>query len=482
MIALPQFLVRVRDKRKQFARRLRDGFRTLGRFIEAAKGLALRDSWKDLGSPDLLLVSADLDKSELTVDGLRFDRLLDATKFLLSKDKISCESLARPLTLLNAAATWGAARSCNRAWTIGLSLDILFSVGYSRYFRTRFFSRVLERTSPRIIITIGGRPELFRAARTLGITSVELLHAHGYANFDNFFESIATIDQPDLIWALDQLSSDALRGEGWFRGETQVVGDPWKALSARMDVDGFSDLFFKFERLEALASRRVLVTLQWPYSGNRPAYSGQLADGVLPNSLTSLFEYFSEDVLWLIRLHPVQRFSSRRVYRVARARVSEVADRYPNVLVDTPSSAPLQSLFPIVTHHITMSSSTLLLSAERGIPTLALDKQNVIRDLQVGSLTSSGLLHFCDDEPQQVKNWLISQTRNLPSCASGNCSPEETVIVEAVTNLLQKSPNTGRYNPAPRSIALADSAVGDTLSRTPENGSIGNQKESAGSD
>ena len=114
------------------------------------------------------------------------------------------------------------------------------------------------------------------------------------------------------------------------------------------------------------ARRRILVCLQWGYSGELPQFENILENGIYPQVFEEIFEKTRDEVEWCLRLHPVQIRDPS--YASHCKIVAKLADRFSNVSWHSWSKYPLPILLPMVDGCVSMSSMSSYDASYFGVP------------------------------------------------------------------------------------------------------------------
>ncbi|MCG9579476.1 hypothetical protein L1D14_25035 [Vibrio tubiashii] len=273
------------------------------------------------------------------------------------------------------------------------------------------YKRILKNLNIDIVFAIDPPHGLCSASRGLGVKVVELMHGNNYSITDEVFrEKFNRIEQtlPTDIVAFDDCTADTLKVlTADKRIKTHNSINPWHNYCEEIVSINYHSVRNDFEK-------RVLVSLQWGYDGEREPLSNILDNGVIHDSLLSLIEN-NIDWMFFIRLHPIQMI--RPWYKRHRQLIQQLSDTYENVEFEYASSSPLSIMLKKVDLHITMSSCCTGEAAELGVPTLLLCptleqggvNYGLFRELKSDN---SQLIEYGNLEYDSIEKW-VSETDRL---------------------------------------------------------------------
>lgn len=276
--------------------------------------------------------------------------------------------------------------------------------------RVSMLRDLLSKLRPSLIFAFQATPELCKAAHELNIAVIEPMHGMHLSPVDKIFRNtICGVDTkalPDAYLAFDDRTWETLsalvsdREIAVFR-----MPHPWHVEcqnpdSPLVDIDHSSAIFASAKPI------KILVTLQWGYAGERDSLSSIIPNGVMHPSIEEAIDE-NLDVLWLLRLHPVQLMA--RGYKSHRDHVRSLSERHSNVEWQDASRFPLPTLLSNVQGHITMTSGTAGEAAIFGVPSLLLCptlKPGGAHSGWFSELAESGLAEFGELDSGHITNWI----------------------------------------------------------------------------
>jgi len=276
---------------------------------------------------------------------------------------------------------------------------------------TMFYRKLLQKISPKIIFSIQPPEGLCKAARSLDVVIVELMHGTNVSSTDKLFSDHMSLSDeflPNFILSFDDCTHNTFSEMCIGRNITALRSyDPWYHFlqynKDKMEASSLKPIGIKFKK-------RVLITPQWGYDGERESLSGVIPNGIMHPELEAvLTDKGNEHIFFNIRMHPIQRI--RPWYKHHRDYFEALASRLRNVEVSYSSIAPLPVLLEEVDCHITMCSSAVGEADVANIPSLLLCPTlheggahfGFFRELERGGCVSFGYL-----DRNQISNWIQS--------------------------------------------------------------------------
>lgn len=369
-----------------------------------------RDSFREMSKVDLVFFSHDVDLSE-SKDGRPFGRLLDSIAEIGKSRGMSFAHVAHPYSILTGKRSWAGHYRMNRASAIAAVLRKLRFKRFAYSYSENKYRKILLLAQPRIVFTIGLPEALCRAARSLGIEIVEVLHGKGYQTIPWGWENRLDSELPSAVLALDPVSFETfnlLKPRGV---RVLFVEDFWlKRFSVREGE--LLPTEWKFpETLHIDNDHVVLVSMQWGYNHDNlaePELDNILENGFLPQAIMNAISASHHDVQWLLRLHPVQ-LRSNRLSAVQRfVRLIELNN--PNVEWQDSTRMPLPSVLSRATRHATMNSGSTVEAAQMGVPTALFCptlEQGKINEGWYSDLRTSGFARLFDlEDAESLLRWV----------------------------------------------------------------------------
>ncbi len=377
------------------------------RFVQRAlSAVAVPDRpWPAPDDGTLLMSCHDVDRSMRDAAGCRFSPLLEGVRQLAAGPATPIRHLSHPWAVVRGSEVQGGAITLNRRM-IALRLRALAARrADARMAReVALYTRLLQALRPVFVFSIQPPAALCTAARRLGTPLAELMHGTNVSLSDPVFVrhmSIPDEELPPLIISFDDVTHATVKMLAADREIRPLrAADPWLIACRRQRERGGS--------LPGARQRRMLLTLQWGYDGERDALSNIVPDGVLHPALErAISECGPRGWTVLVRMHPIQMNAPG--YRHHRRRIEALAARHSHVEVAHATSWPLPLLLEEVTAHMTMSSSAVGEAAVAGVRSLALcptlhpggAHHGLFRELEHDGLVTFGRL-----DPADIVRWL----------------------------------------------------------------------------
>lgn len=388
--------------------------RNLWRFLHRAVGaLAVPDHPPPPCGGRLVLFSChDVDRA-MRDGGGRYSPILEGICSTVAELGYETVNLTHPYAVFRTAEVKGGAITFNyRAFLIRLRVLLnawrggAARAALRRELEIALYRRMLQRLAPRAIVSIQPPAALCQAAKQLGIRVTEAMHGTSVSLSDKVFCSHMRQPEdglPDIILSFDDVTQHTVSTLCSGRGiATLRSSDPWLHLLRRRQARSGNGPAVD------QGGKRILVTLQWGYDGERDSLSHIIPNGILHSALEAVFAATADsDVRFLLRMHPIQMNAAG--YRHHRRYVETLCSSYPHLESQHATSAPLPLLMDGVSGHITMSSSAVGEAMVAGVPTLLL-----CPTLQPGGanyglfreLEPSGLVRFGRLDSEDIRIWI----------------------------------------------------------------------------
>ena len=386
---------------------LQTKFRALSRLGHA---LSVPDRLVTRPDGDVVLYSChDVDRS-MVEDGKRFSPLLEGIRRTVSELGYKAVNLTHPFALFSGSTIKGGSITMNyRALALrgrAVAVRSLRRGGDARLdLEAAFYGRLLDQIEPRMVISIQPPAALCRAARQRDILVAEAMHGSNYSLNNTIFTAhmAAPDDQlPNVLISFDDVSQATMTTICAGRYITALrANHPW-LHSLRVARGAHSG------NAQAQGGRKkVLVTLQWGYDGERGYLSNIIPNGILHPVMEEVFARGADAYDFLIRMHPIQM--NQNGYRHHRTYIEALPARFPNVAWQEASTRPLPLLLDEAIGHITMSSSSVGEAAATQVSSLM-----ICPTLQPGGalhgffreLEAEGLVTFGPLDAGKILDWI----------------------------------------------------------------------------
>ena len=280
------------------------------------QGILVPDTWKTLGSCDVLLVRHDNDCGYI-FNGKAYAQLIDSFGDLCQSKGLHIQSVATPFSVLSGSRAYYSPVTYNQTYKITEFLQNFIRImkgkktgkDWSNSRLETLWMNIFAKARPKVVIGIQPYVYICRAAKKMNIPIYDL--QHGVINNDNVWygekyrDSTPPEDLPDGFLCWDEQSVATIEKWGKKKGLNVLnVGNPWFSRFITIEPE---------DRLvhEALGHRtlpggdlpRILVSLQWDM---RDYYQEKTFNGVIIDALEKAILDTSEIYHWTLRLHPVQ--------------------------------------------------------------------------------------------------------------------------------------------------------------------------------
>ncbi len=323
---------------------------------------------------DIITYCHDVDRY-LVVNGKRFSPIIDEIMVNFKSIDMKIISLASP----GSKFVW------ERGFSNPIPTNLLFRLsGSLRYFNfllpsilksnnASLLSVLFRFSKARILIGIGIPPILSRAARSAGLTVIEIAHGYGACNpeFKLPFEDKKSAPQFYLIF--EEAHEKVKKRLADLEIEEVIVPNP----SVHRFKNGFRQSAKGKQakaprKTEVEFSKEILVSLQWGYDNDSPLYyqlGGIIKNGILHEEIIKVIDR-TPNIFWKLRLHPVQLMDNK--YEHHKLWLEDFVQRRSNCEWESASNSHFLDIVNSCDGHLTMQSSSCYEAAAVGIRSLCL--------------------------------------------------------------------------------------------------------------
>lgn len=357
------------------------------RVKQIALSLILNDTWKQLKPCDILVLAHENDRS-YKYDNLYYSHILDTISWYLinSKYKFEIQSVSLPFSKIGHNKSYGSPKTLNRAMFLAkcrarLLGRLSICTIKSKNSELDLWLAILKVSTPRVVIAIQPPAALCNACRSIGVDIFD--YQHGVINEANlaygsrYVANVVSADLPTGYFCWDEDSADVIRNWAHNKGISVFVqGNPWMSRfiypesTDLLVANELSNIENAIARLKESKRNRklILVTLQPSLDLFFPSRFPK--NKFISDSLLEVIES-SQDVLWLIRLHPIQMKDITIMKHII-----QFFSKYDNVEITHSSAAALPALLYHVHGHITWSSSVVMEASCMGLHSFIMDPLN----------------------------------------------------------------------------------------------------------
>jgi len=304
------------------------------------------------------------------------------------------------------------------------------------------FARVLERAGCSAVVITNPEPGLCRAAHARGMTVVYVFHGIGYSS-PRANSGGDRAERPDLFLSLDSVSTARIRPLLESGQSVIEIDHPWFSRFDRWDgpTDCPNEWRLSDDLRTALEaySKVILLSLRARRKKNTLAPGDTARDEVLAESIVKAMDETHKDVLWLVRLHPVQLRG--REHRRDRAFVRRLEESRANVVSSQVSLTPLPALLACCSGHVTMRSMVSYEAAWMGVPSLALCPSIQSDGLYANlfeDLVAAGFLDKRNLDSDLIRDWVLACSRRAEPYS--RVTGRSDAAVRAIADLCKPRP------------------------------------------
>lgn len=342
----------------------------------------------------------------------RYSPLLEGIRQIVGELGLRSVNVTHPFAALRSSQVAGGTVTLNyRSLLVRATAQLVRPFGRRRVAALRqrlevaLYRRLLRRLRPEIVFSIQPPLAMCLAARQVGVRVVEALHGTNISLGDKIFrEHMANPDPtlPHVMLAFDAVTHATYKTLCAGR-EIAVLPatDPWLHACRRQRPRWT-------QASSSPVGKRVLITLQWGYDGERETLANIIPNGVIHPALEAAIAAAGQHgvVFWL-RLHPIQM--TLPGYRHHLRYVQALARRHPHLEFELATAMPLPLLLEEVRGHITMSSSSVGEAAVAGVPSLLLCptlQPGGAHDGMFRELERAGQVTFGQLETKEIFAWI----------------------------------------------------------------------------
>lgn len=368
--------------------------------IKNLRKVNLQDHLSKLCSCDVLIFSHDNDYS-LTLDNKAYSPLMDSLREDIERRGWETQTIGHPFSRIADCGAWSKPILFNRSYLIARIKDKIYNLkpltAFFKRKRTNTFylyKKILEKSEPACIITIGSPPDLCQAAKEKSIPCIELLHGIGFTKVDWGYDKRTDSELPSGILSLDTVSTKAFQTLESVK--IQQIPHPFLKRFQEGRNNSLPN-YWKTIHINDKHKKIILISLQWGYDGTYPELRGILKNHIMPQELIGAIQSsMDKNIIWAFRLHPVQLREQR--YKHHLDHIKDFCENHINTQWQWFTEIPLPIVLKQCSGHITMSSMSSYEAAYMGVKTLALcptlqkgaHNQNMFSDLEdAGYLTKT---------------------------------------------------------------------------------------------
>lgn len=334
-----------------------------------------------------------------------FSPLADSLQIDLKKRRISCQTIALPWSKLVKSKAYGSPVSINRDRFFELAfkkckLPSLFEIFYG--FRNPYH-KIISRTKPKFIISIGCPDDLCREARIASVRHAELLHGMGYNPIPWGWDEKSIDVLPQIILTFDKVSFKTFSLLESKKVKTFIIPHPFYKK-------------YKYLKIKNTKPKTILVSLTWGYAGDhgdQEMFKGILKNGLFPEKLINLIKKL-KNLRWKFRLHPVQKTFPK--YKELIQRLDSILAPFPNCEWKKASEDPFPEVIKDCSGHLTMNSMSCYDAAYFGVTSLVFCPtvrvglyKNMFADLE-----KKGFVKKISFSDQYVQQWIATAKLKSP--------------------------------------------------------------------
>lgn len=358
---------------------------------------------------DVLFFCHDADRP-ISLSGRAYAPLIDSLREEFERKGYKCISIAHFGSIITGNKGFGFPISMERSKLKFAILNRIFKSIPLLHFKFNIYSYILEKTKPKLVITIGAPIMLCEAASFKGLIVIEVLHGIGYKSIPWGWDKLSSSQLPKVILSLDQVSTNSFLALEKKGVKLFTIPNPFlkrftdlhRHMLPRewcLTIENFS--FYK---------KVILVSLVWGYTkadiNSPPEFSNILQNGLFYDEIADLVRE-RRDIFWCFRLHPVQIHSA--AYKGLRIFLNDFVETNYNSEWKMSSTLPFPTVAMSCQGNISMSSMSCYDAAAFGVTSLLLCPQvqkGAIYESWFNDLESEGYVCKMPVNKSTIEKWV----------------------------------------------------------------------------
>lgn len=394
-------------------------------------------------APRVIISCQDVDRYMKGEAGY-YSPILEGISITLEECGYSAINFTHPYATLRSNKVKGGTLTLNYKKLFFTSCGMLLSLLRMRNAKQALiigiYWRLIKKSKPIAIFAIEPPPELCVAAKKSGVPIFEPMHAKSISLSDSIVkEYFARPDElsPDVYITFDPISQNTLLELLRERKKFSVqFPDPWLSLIQRK-----RPVSTCATNVVEINLKKILVTLQWGYDGERSCFDNIIKNGIMASELETVLTSGAENgIVFYIRMHPIQLNGIG--YDHHRRYIESLCRRYKHLEYQRASSEPLPLLLEEMCGHITMCSGSTSEAVAAGVPTLLLCPTLLEGGANYGlfrELESTGIITFGSLVPEFIQTWIsscqqIEENTRKNNVAAFNYENEKNLYRELIAN------------------------------------------------
>lgn len=372
----------------------------------------------DFKKSQILFFCHDVDRG-IELNGKAYAQILDTFREDFEARGFTCLTISHPFSSLTSIRGYGHPISINRKFLFGrLKNGFLKAIRVKTDSIGDLYDWILQKTSCKLIITIGSPPELARRARKRNVFHLELLHGIGYTFVPWGWEQWEIEKLPQGILALDQISYATFSSLSLKGIEIKTIPHPFLKRFTPRNLESIPNEWKMDSSIGAKYSKRILVSFTWGYAGDHGNYyqmANILNNGLFYDELAEVISLTKDEVFWHFRFHPYQL--RQKKYNHLLKFMDKFVDNNPNTEWKMSSKLPLPSLLVNCDGHITMSSMSCYDAAAMGVKSLVLCpnmRENGIWEEYFSDLVEEGYVRKEPVSVEMLLDWVKTISKTEP--------------------------------------------------------------------
>lgn len=326
------------------------------------------DSWRKLEPCDVLLLAHNNDRA-LNINGKSYSQLIHTIRYYLEKEGIKCSGISTLFDIKSYKHNYYEDKTINVVFLFNIIKAVIKSLFVKQAFseikinsEVTIWNKILRKTQPKLIIGIQPYDSLCMACHHLGIKIFDFQHGaiteNGpyYGRELYFNKDLTRLPTGYLCW--NNESAEILNKWCSHKNiQVEVLGHPWLYRFRKNDDSDFLLKNIFKTRTFNTNQKRILISLQWGLDEIYPDYFNK--NDIIHPALLDTIHRLDSEVMWLIRLHPIQ-MKSKKIFQ----NIKKIFKNNHSIDIDWSSIQPLPVVLSLCHGHITWDSYVVVEAAQ----------------------------------------------------------------------------------------------------------------------
>ncbi len=375
------------------------------------------DSWKLLQPCEVLLLAHNNDRA-FNINGKSYSQLIHTLRYFLEKKGFICGGISTLFDVKNYKHNYYEDKTINIVFLLNIIKAKLHSIFTKQTYseikintEAKIWDKILKKAQPKVVIGIQPYDSLCVACHRLLIPIFDFQHGAITENGPNYGrelylkKDLNRIPTGYLCWNTE--SADILNQWCKHRNiKVEILGNPWLYRFNSPDSADFLIKNSGENKIFNSNKKIILITLQWGMDDIYPDFFNE--NDILHSALVETISRLNNEVLWLIRLHPVQIKSKKNLQKIKK-----LFKNNHSVDIDWSSHQPLPIVLALCHGHISWDSYTVVEAADMGVKSYVLNPGHFSTNRAMDNYQSNNEIKL--PYIQQELDGLVRRSPSIPN-------------------------------------------------------------------